>query len=175
MRWLRERELGNKLLRELERKAKRQARLPSRHVETPFVVAYDNRESDLTPEAALSALTGRRGFAGSSLGERARRGEGSPVFHPPLVESALDGPWGPLLEEWDFGRESDRRFTQYGALIDAEWTRPLSGVLVTHVIDVVQWLPNPFAVPSLCAPALMQIGLSLDRLGSAHPAWRCYP
>ena len=174
--FFREDEHAKKVLVELERKALKQPRLPPGSRETPFVVAYDNREGELSATTVLSALTGSRcAFSESRPGEREHWKRTNPVAHPPHVMAALAGPWGELLDGWDFGLDADVRIREYGALIEATWAANLSGVLFTHVLDWVQWFPNPFARPELRELRLLELGLPLGGLEPHHPAWHRYP
>jgi hypothetical protein len=174
--WLRDDHHGAKALVEIERKAVKQPRLPPKRRETPFIVAYDNRESELTAVTVLSALTGSRcAFSESRAGEREYWKRTNPVCHPSHVTAALVGPWGDLLKGWDFGLDADVRIRPYGALVEAPWARNLSGVLVTHVHGWVQWFPNPFADSVLCEPKLLELGLPLRGLEATHSAWHRYP
>src|SRR5690606_2304434 len=68
--WVRSDEHSEKLLRELERKAEKQKKLPREKQGLPFVVAYDNRESELRPGTSYSALTGSRAWYSGTTIER---------------------------------------------------------------------------------------------------------
>jgi hypothetical protein len=162
-----------KVLDDVQRKADQQAKLPPAWLAAPYVVAYDNRDPWLMPGATFEALVGSRAYVDPELREdpawRAR------VTHPPQVLAGLKSEWRPLLESWGFGSASECRFLEYGALLSAPWAGRLSGVLITHAIDVVQWLPNPFATEAPAETRLLDLGLPVEPLGAAHAAWHRNP
>lgn len=174
--WMRDDEYATSMLDRIRKKTLRQQQLPAEHRTTPFIVAYDNREGELSSRAVLTALTGSRcALATSDTGERELWKLLNPVRHPPEVATALEGVWGELVRAWGFGRDADVRIGPYGELVEASWARTLSAVLVTHVHGWVQWFPNPFATPRLREPRLLDIGLPIRGLEPIHPAWRRYP
>lgn len=154
-----------KVIRDLERKAERQTRLPKELQTTPFLVAVDVREFSRGPEVVLAALTGARCCWGGSEDQRsAWLADAAP--HPIEVELAMRKGWGVLVELWDYGPKAELRFTDYGAYLKEAWAGHLSGVLFLHSAPaVVQWLPNPFAIPPLNEPRLLDVGLPLAALG----------
>ncbi len=166
---------SDKFLRDVRTKAERRANLPEDRRSTPFVVAYDNRESELSPVTAHSALTGSRcALAASDPGLRQRWQREHAVTNPRVLE-ALANQWAPLVMAWNYAPDSDLRISRYGAYLADSWAAELSGVLVTHIIDRVQWLPNPFAHEALAEPRLLELGLPVSVMGESHPAWQRYP
>ena len=169
-----------KLLLELERKAAKQQRLPPERQSMPFVVAYDNRESELRPNTAYSALTGSRGWYSGSVEERTKWLNEKRAAYPKDLLAGLSGPWSRLLVDWDYGPQSQFHLHRFGALFEQAWAQRLSAVLVTHVGGSVQWVPNPFAALSLQAPQLLELPLPTkpncdDVEEWTHPAWHRYP
>jgi hypothetical protein len=156
--------------RDLKDKAERRRKLPAVHRSTPFVVAVQSDEFELSPTTVLSTLTGSRcHYSGSPAVRDAWLREGRAKY-PPAVLSALQGPRGSLLEAWGYGPDAPALLTSFGAYFEEAWTRDLSGVLVTHHSRTrVQWLPNPFAAPEIADPRILTIGLSLDMLGGDSP------
>jgi len=148
-----------KLLDVLEIKASKQPKLPTEKREIPFVVAYDNREWELTPFAAHSALTGSRCDFSAPPEEKAKYLNEKRTTYPDDLIAALSGPWKPLLEDWGYGPHSQFYMNDFGALFEKEWAQHLSGVLLTHVQDIIHWLPNPYAAEPLRAPQLLEIQL----------------
>lgn len=178
--WVRSDRHSEKLLLELKRKAVKQQKLPPEKRVVPFVVAYDNRETELRPETAYSALTGSRAWYPGTTLERSRWLEEKRHSYPRQLLAALSGPWERLMHDWDYGPESQVHLNPYGAFYEQEWAQRISAVLLTHVGGSVQWLPNPFAMPELRTPQLLQIPLptkptSRDSGEWAHPAWHRYP
>ncbi len=177
-----------KLLKDLKRKADRRASLKSHpHLHRiPFIVAYENWEPELRELYVLSTLTGMRT---SCLGMKP-----PPVDHPPKVMAAWNSPWQRLLREWDYGPDAECRLIRcgdephrgrchhkpdvgstsgdephYGAFDGCDWAQNLSGVLVIHSRHKIQWLPNPFAAEAIRELRLLDLGLSIEKLGSHHP------
>lgn len=166
---------SSKFFRDVRTKAKRRANLPEARRSTPFIVAYDNREHELSPVTAHSALTGSRcPLVESDPDLRQRWKLEHPVTNPRVLE-ALANQWAPLVRAWDYAPDSDLRISEYGAYLEDAWAAELSGVLVTHLIDRVQWLPNPFAHEVLAEPRLLELGLPVSVVGESHPAWQRYP
>lgn len=141
-----------KLLRVLEHKASKQRKLPPEKQAIPFVVAYDNKEWELDPIAACSALTGSRCWSPAHPDEKR-------ATYPANVIAALSGPWSRLKEDWGYGAHSQFYMEDFGAFFEKDWAQHLSGVLLTHVQDIIHWLPNPYAAEHLRAPHLLEIQL----------------
>ncbi len=152
-----------KFLEKVRGKARRRAALPPAHGATPYVVALQNDEWELQPATVLSALTGSREHLGGGLVNHAK---------PPSRIAALTlTPWAPLVKEWDYVDQPSVRLADYGAYGNADdVVTNLSGVLVMHQGGgLVQWLPNPFSEKDSNDPRLLQIGLSLAKLGGPPP------
>lgn len=160
VRWMKDDEQRDGLQKKLVRKAKRRPHLPPNHKSTPFLVAIDNKESDLTPAAILSELTGGRNWVG--------KGNPKPTVLPDEIAELADTSWRPLLEEWNYFDDC-LRFNEFGVFFEqkATWAGELSGVLVGHggPSGVLQWLPNPFAAKSRRCSDLLDIGLPLNQVG----------
>lgn len=183
------------LLKGLKCKAGRRTSLPPHLDRTPFIVAYENWEPALRELYVLSSLTGMRTSYGGM--------KPPPADHPPKVLAAWNSPWQRLLQEWDYGPDSECRLIRcgvlhggqcehnpdiggkckhnpdvrstsgsephYGAFDGCDWAENLSGVLVIHSRHKVQWLPNPFAAEAIRELRLLDLGLSIEKLGSHHP------
>ena len=176
-----------KLLKGLKCKADRRASLKSHpHLHRiPFIVAYENWEPELGELYVLSSLTGMR---------TSYWGMKPPVDHPSKILAAWNSPWQHLLREWDYGPDAECRLIRcgdephpgrchhkpevgsaseaephYGSFDGCDWAENLSGVLVLHSRHKIQWLPNPFAAEAIRELRLLDIGLSIEKLGSHHP------
>lgn len=148
-----------KFLSDIQRKAEKRKALPPEHSATVFLVAVENEEYYLSPTEVLSALTGARSWAPHS----------PPLQHPGAIEAAYRTCWKPLLDEWDYGLNSQYQMTSYGAFGDGNcpWALEISGVIVWQSGDLaVRLFPNPFARPEICDPRLLQIGFSFGKEGS---------
>lgn len=174
-----------KLLRDLEHKANKRPILPPKRRGTPFIVACENWEPGLSELCVLSTLTGMRTSYCSV--------EPPPIDHPPKVLVAWNSPWRRLLQEWDYGPDAACRLLRcgvlpggpcnhnpgvgsvsgsedhYGAFDGSKWAENLSGVLIIHGRHNTQWLPNPFAAEEIRELRLLDLGLSIEKLGSHHP------
>lgn len=148
---------SERLRHDLKNKAEKRVKLPERHSSTPFIVAIQNDRLDLDPRCVLSTLTGSRVSGASDW----------PIDHPDVVPVAYRLGWKPLLDEWDYGEHSKLRIDpkKRGALLETEWARELSGVLVIHgSAGPVQWLPNPFARAEINEVKLLELPFSWRRL-----------
>lgn len=183
--WVDIEEHQKKLLQDLKRKADRRAGLPPQYQGTPFVVAYENWEPELSELRVMTTLTGSRT---SYLGMKP-----PPVKHPAEVMAAWNSPWRRLLQEWDYGPDAKCRILRcgvlhggqcqhnpgavstgnirnhYGAFDGSDWAKNLSGVLVVHGRYAIQWLPNPFAAEAIRELRLLDLGLSIGQEGAPHP------
>lgn len=148
-----------KLLRELEHKASKQRKLPPEKQATPFIVAYDNREPELDPLTAHSALTGSRCCYWAPPEMQSKYYAEKRASYPEDLLAALSGPWRRLMDDWDYGPHSRCYMQDFGALYEKEWAQHLSGVLLMHVPEIIQWLPNPYAAQHLRKPQLLEIQL----------------
>ena len=183
--WIDDEKHENNLLKALHFKAKKQPKLPIAWQGVPFVVAYENWETECDDLRVLSTLTGTRtAYVGLKP---------PPVNHPPKVMAAWNSPWRRLLQEWDYGPDAECRILRcgaephrgicnhnsdientshpehYGAFDGCDWAQNLSGVLVLHSRYKIQWLPNPFAEEAIRELRLLDLGLSIEKLGSHHP------
>lgn len=156
-----------KFLREVQRKAAKRSRLPAEFAATPFVVAIQNDEIELMPTMTLTALTGSRCAFGGPESERASWMNEGRARYPSEVEAAAQLGWRRLLTAWEYESNARCVLTDFGAYHSAEWAKNVSATIVTHHGGALtQWLPNPFAQPSIADPRLLEIGLPLDMLGS---------
>jgi hypothetical protein len=159
-----------KFLRDIEHKAQKRKGLPKKCASTVFLLAIQNAEYDLSPVDVLTILTGARVWFSGTVSQRARWLHDPPVDHPEAVKAAGRAGWQELLDEWDYGSETQYRFSNYGAYLDGsnEWAREISGVLVGHDAHLVlQWLPNPFSRPEITDTRLLRTGFPLGKDGSA--------
>ncbi|MGC9984909.1 MAG: hypothetical protein ABSF35_14925 [Polyangia bacterium] len=156
-----------KFLSDIEHKAQKRKGLPKKYASTVFLLAIQNAEYDLSPVDVLTILTGARVWPS---GTGAQRLHDHPEEHPEAVKAAGRSGWQELLDEWDYGSETQYRFSNYGAYLDGsnEWAHEISGVLIGHDADsVLQWLPNPFSRPEINDTRLLRIGFPLGKDGSA--------
>ncbi|MGH1345635.1 MAG: hypothetical protein ACRBN8_28985 [Nannocystales bacterium] len=175
IRWIGGDGIRDFVLRAIKHKVEQQQRHARQVQGVPYIVALDSHEDELDPTDISGQLVG--GLLHVDEGVHYRRWPYGSL--DPLRGTA----WEVLHEVWNL-RESDmlQRVMQEGrSMVEnvslpefiQPWTRSLSGVFALHrKRDVVQFMPNPWAVAGYNEPRLL--GLSLDESpeGRSESSWR---
>ncbi|NJK30959.1 MAG: hypothetical protein HC927_00345 [Deltaproteobacteria bacterium] len=121
----------------------------------PYVIAFDNRCSDLGPTAVASTLIGPlRAICGNSRTYTTR------AFSAENMRILSRRDWQRLVDAWH-AQSCPVAIDAHSQLLAQECMAHVNGVLVHHVNWGHQWFPNPFVRRELCATEMLDIGFDL--------------